>query len=125
MAGSLPGSACDRDVRARWPRFLRGEYSSETLRSVPSWGMSVLLHALLLLILAFLIQIRRGAAHSEAAIGSATVDTQLGELTSLVEANRSGDPFTLKDTPDPPSLGLETADRDLKLVGQPEIPTLA
>ena len=34
------------------------------------------------------------------------VDTQLGEVTSLVTAKRAGDPFTLTDSPDPPSIGL-------------------
>ena len=37
-----------------------------TLRSVPSWGVSFLLHALLLLILAFIIQIRHAPAQPEA-----------------------------------------------------------
>ena len=34
------------------------------------------------------------------------VDTQLGEVTSLVDAKQAGDPFTLTNTPDPPSIGL-------------------
>ena len=32
-------------------------------------------------------------------------------VTSLVDANRAGDPFTKNDSPDPPSLGLEPDDR--------------
>jgi len=49
------------------------------------------------------------------------VDTQLGEVTSLTPANRSGDPFTLEDNLNPPSLGLTPADPALKLVGEPQI----
>jgi hypothetical protein len=71
-----------------------------------------------------MIQFGRGAVRPESSIQAAVVDTQLGELTSLVEANRSGDPFTLTDSLDPPSLGLEPADPQLKLVGQPEISSL-
>ena len=56
---------------------------------------------------------------------AAIVDTQLGEVTSLVDATRAGDPFTTNDSPDPPSLGLEPADPQIKLVGQPEIASLA
>ena len=58
-------------------------------------------------------------------IQGAIVDTQLGDVTSLVDANRAGDPFTTEDSPDPPSLGLEPADPQLKLVGQPQIASLA
>jgi hypothetical protein len=87
--------------------------------------MSVLLHALLLLLLAFVIQIRRAVERAEPLIQSGIVDTQLGDLTSLVDATRSGDPFTKDESLDPPSLGLEPADPELKLVGQPEIASLA
>ena len=58
-------------------------------------------------------------------IQPAIVDTQLGDVTSLVDANRAGDPFTTNDSPDPPSLGLEPADPNIKLVGQPQIASLA
>ena len=44
-------------IGERWSRFWRGEYDRDTLRSVPSWGVSVLLHSLLLLLLALAIQI--------------------------------------------------------------------
>jgi hypothetical protein len=87
--------------------------------------MSVLLHALLLLLLALFIQIRRRAEPAGPVIQPAIVDTQLGEVTSLVTANRAGDPFTKLDSPNPPSLGLDPADSDLRLVGQPEITGLA
>jgi hypothetical protein len=121
MEKGSPVYALRWGIRRRWADFRRGEYDSDTLRSVPSWGLSVLLHALLLLILALVIQFGRDATHPEASIQGAVVDTQLGEVTSLIDANRSGDPFTTADSPDPPSLGLEPTDSQLKLVGQPEI----
>jgi len=87
--------------------------------------MSVLLHLFLLLLLALLIQIRQITQHPDRMIQSPAIDTQLGDLTSLTEANRSGDPFTKEDTLDPPSLGLDPGDSPLTLVGQPEIASLS
>jgi hypothetical protein len=125
MAMSGLGISAIRSIGERWSAMCRGEYDRETLRSVPSWGMSVLLHALMLLLLAFVIQISRTAGRPEQSIQAGIVDTQLGDVTSLVDATRSGDPFTKNDSPDPPSLGLDPGDSDLKLVGQPEIASLA
>jgi hypothetical protein len=124
MDRGWPAIALSQGIRRRWTQLQRGEYDSGTLRSVPSWGLSVLLHALLLLILALVIQLGRGAVRLETPIDGAIVDTQLGEVTSLVDAQRSGDPFTVEDSPDPPSLGLGPADSQLKLIGQPEIASL-
>jgi hypothetical protein len=86
--------------------------------------LSVLLHAFFLLLLAFFIHIRLVNDKPQRTIQPAAIDTQLGDLTSLVAADRAGDPFTKEDTPDPPSLGLSPADPELKLVGQPEVPSL-
>jgi hypothetical protein len=123
MATSWPPDTLRRRLGERWSRFWRGECDRDTLRSVPSWGVSVLLHSFLLLLLALIIQIQR---HKDTGheIQGGIVDTQLGELTSLVEANRAGDPFTKNDSDDPPSMGLEPADSDIKLVGQPQIASL-
>jgi hypothetical protein len=113
-----------REIGWRWSRAWHGEYDSTTLRTVPSWGMSLLLHCLLLLLLAFLVRMRHVASHTNQIVESAIVDTALGDLTSLADAKRSGDPFTLNDSLDPPSLGLEPADSRIKLVGQPQIASL-
>jgi hypothetical protein len=123
MATSWPPDSPHRRLAERWSRFWRGEYDKDTLRAVPSWGMSVILHGFLLLLLAVIIQIQRNA-HSERPIQGGIVDTQLGDLTSLVEANRAGDPFTTNDSADPPSMGLESSDPQLKLIGQPQIASL-
>ncbi|MDG3005222.1 prenyltransferase/squalene oxidase repeat-containing protein [Paludisphaera mucosa] len=94
-----------------------------TLRSVPSWGVSLLLHAFALLLLAFLIQ------HGRVVVPERTFTAELppgeiADLTSLVEADRSGDPFTDRDDPNPPSMSLGPADPAMKLANQPEIPGL-
>ena len=125
MATSWPPTSAARGIGERWTRFWRGEYDRDTLRSVPSWGVSLLLHFLFLLILAVVIQIRLTNQASQRQIQGGIVDTQLGEVTSLVEANRAGDPFTTNDSPDPPSMGLDGGDSQLKLVGQPAISSLS
>ncbi len=111
------GAWLDRTTRLR-----RGEVDPETLRTVPSWGLSLLFHAFLILLLALVIHIRRGAEPPGREFGA--VDTQLGDTTSLVTANRSGDPFTDQDSADPPSLGLPTMEAIPQLAGQPEIAAL-
>lgn len=104
--------------------FADREIPRETLRSVPSWGASVLLHALALLILAILI--RQGGApeaEREFTAGLGPVP-EIADVTSLVEADRAGDPFTNLDDPNPPSLGLEPTDPLMRLAAQPTIPGL-
>ena len=123
MATGSPVIHLGQRIRDHWDQIRRGECDTETLRTVPSWGLSVLLHAFFLLILAVMIQFGRNELR-RTPIEAAVVDTQLGEVTSLVTANQAGDPFTLTNSPDPPSIGLGSADTDLKLVGQPEISSL-
>ena len=97
-------------------------YDPDTLRSVPSWGLSFLLHALMLLILALLIRVgQHGATTKEI---ESRLPGELNDLTSLVEASQAGDPFTKEQSPDPPSLGLEPSDPTIKFAAQPEIPGL-
>jgi len=124
MSTNRPPTASVNETGGRWSGLLSADLDADTLRSVPSWGLSLLLHALLLLLLAFVIHFRNVIPRPERLIQPAVVDTQLGEVTSLTPANRSGDPFTLEDNPDPPSLGLTPADAALKLVGEPQIVAL-
>src|SRR5262249_784972 len=123
MSRAWPVESLGQSIRRRWNAFRHGEYDPETLPSIPSWGLSVVLHALLLLILAVLIRWSHRPPAPEASFDGAIVDTQLGEVMSLVDAKQAGDPFTLTNSPDPPSLGLDS-DPQLKLVGQPEIRSL-
>ncbi len=112
------GAWLDRATRLR-----RGEIDPETLRGVPSWGLSFLLHAFLILLLALLIHIRhRGGPPPPVELGS--IDTQLGDVSSLVLSNHSGDPFTDETSADPPSIGLPPLERAPELAGQPEFAAL-
>ncbi len=104
-------------------RLWNGEYDRDTLRSVPSWGVSFLLHALLLLILALIVRYRP-AARPDAAFESSIIDTDIGDVTSLVPAKRSGDPFTDEQSLNPPSIGLEPEHSGLQMVGQPHLAAL-
>jgi hypothetical protein len=123
MAQGWPVVPLRQTIRRRWERLSRGECDPDTLRSVPSWGLSVILHALLILLLAIMIRwSQQGVAQTT--IASTMVDTQLGEVTSLVDAKQAGDPFTVTNTPDPPSIGLE-AEPQLKMVGTPELRSLS
>ena len=97
-------------------------YDPDTLRSVPSWGLSFLLHALMLLILALLIRVGSTSGGSREIEGR--LPGEIADLTSLVEASQAGDPFTKQQSLDPPSLGLESNDLNLKFSAQPEIPGL-
>jgi hypothetical protein len=83
----------------------------------------VLLHALFLLFLALVIRATHGTGAPRSIEGQFAPGA-LGDLTSLVEATQSGDPFTKEQSPDPPSLGLELSDPLVKFSAQPEIPGL-
>jgi hypothetical protein len=124
MSTSQPVIGAAKETRGRWSLLWNPNLDADTLRTVPSWGLSLLFHALLLLLLAFVMHFRTAIQRPARLIQPAAIDTQLGEVTSLTPANRSGDPFTIEDTPNPPSLGLTPVDSALKLVGEPQIPTL-
>jgi len=103
--------------------FVGKDVHIDTVRSVPSWGLSVLLHAFALLLLAILIRSNGGLSPERSFVAEVAMP-EIGDLTSLVEADRSGDPFTDLDSPDPPSLGLEPADALMQLSAQPRIANL-
>ncbi len=118
-----PVRALRQAVHRRLERLGRGECDPETLRSVPSWGLSVLLHALLIVVLAVMLRWSQGAGSPELAIASSVIDTQLGDVESLIDAKQAGDPFTTEKSADPPSIGIDP-DPQMKLVGQPEVRSL-
>ena len=123
----MPRSAGQPNPEARNPsgagdRLRRGECDRETLRSVPSWGLSVLLHALVLLIL---------AAHDPVvAPGPPGGDVRRRDRCTPSSARsphssmrtRPGDPFTLTELARSAVDRRWTADPQLKLVGQPRDP---
>ena len=90
---------------------------------IPSWGTSLLLHGLLLLILALYLFVNAGRDRSVMIEGHFA--RQLTEdLTSLTPADRAGDPFTKNQTDEPPSLSIEPPRPDDQLISQPELPSL-
>ena len=93
----------------------------ETLRSVPAWGASVLLHAVALMLLAILIRQSEAPDPEREFTADLGPVPEIADVTSLVEADRAGDPFTNLDDPNPPSLGLEPSDPLMRLSSQPEI----
>ena len=95
--------------------------STVALRWVPSWTMSVMLHGLLLLLLALLINAGT-RTETPRQFDSAILPSSPGDVTSLVVSDHSGDPFTDLKSHDPPSLGLDRGE-DLKLISQPSLPT--
>jgi hypothetical protein len=123
MAGTSRVVAWLRMVKQDLARLTHGEYEPDTLRSVPSWGVSFLLHAFLLLILALMIRFQ-SPRRPDAMFESSLVDTEIGEVTSLAPAKRSGDPFTLEQNLNPPSIGLEPEHSGMQMVGQPRLASL-
>src|SRR4051812_24457997 len=98
-----------RILRVRWRRFLRRaeRVAPILLVWVPSWGTSLLLHGLALLLLALYFYVRSGEGPREGTLRG-TFANQLGEeLTSLYDSDHAGDPFTNLKSPDPPSLSVE------------------
>lgn len=120
----LPQGLLDRIARVSVAWEGR-DIDRRTLRSVPSWGASLLIHALALLILAFLIRMGGRDEPDRAFTAELPPPGEIADITSLAEADRSGDPFTDVDDPNPPSLSLGPADPEMKFANQPEIPNLA
>ncbi len=114
-----------RILRVRYRRALVGlDRDSPWLRTIPSWGSSVLLHAVALVLMAIVLFSRSGRDEARAIEG--VFSTQLAEdLTSLKDADHAGDPFTTLQSTEPPSLTVEPAEPDLKVVSQPALPSLA
>src|SRR4051794_38931837 len=94
-----------RILRVRQRRFLAwvDRHAGKLMLLIPSWGASLLLHGVLLLLLALYFYVRSGHDRGDTIHGQFA--TQLTEdLTSLGDADRAGDPFTTVKTDEPPSL---------------------
>jgi hypothetical protein len=124
-------------MRPKRPRFLRilrvhqrrlvawiDRHTGDRLvQLIPSWGSSLLLHGAVLLLLALYLYVHSGRRDSGLIEGRFA--KQLTEdLTSLVDADHAGDPFTRIKTDEPPSLSLEPAPEDVTTINQPQFPTL-
>src|SRR5262249_49413711 len=73
---------------------------------IPSWGTSLFLHGVALLLLALYFYARAGGPRDSDI--RATIPSQLTEdVVSLVPSDHSGDPFTDRKSDESPSLSLE------------------
>ncbi len=91
---------------------------------VPSWGTSLAVHGLIILMLALYLYANAGRDRSGDIHG--VFSTQLTEdLNSLGDSDRAGDPFTTAKTDEPPSLSADPAKTDESKISQPSLPDLA
>jgi hypothetical protein len=92
---------------------------------LPSWGTSLLVHAVALLILA-LIYFNSGPSRERNDLnGSLVPSERLGEaIDTLISADRAGDPFTKADSPEFPSISFEAPKRPIATIAQPSAPPL-
>jgi hypothetical protein len=111
-----------RILRVHWRILLRRleRVSPALLAWIPSWGTSLLLHGLAMLLLALYLYVRSGGPREGTFHG--TFANQLTEdVTSLYDSDHSGDPFTNLKSPEPPSLSVEAPDPSIEAISQPEI----
>jgi hypothetical protein len=115
-----------RILRLHYRRFLArlDRVAPDWQRWVPSWGTSLLIHALGLLLLAIFFYVRSGRDERFVEHDGTFAGQLRDDVTSLVDSDHAGDPFTTIQTPDSPSLPLEPPDPNTTLISQPEIPSL-
>ena len=109
-------------MRVRIRRMLsRLDHSAPAwLTELPSWGISLLLHAVVLMILATLIYVGN-QREPKVDFDSAIISLADEDFTSLTPAPRSGDAFTKQQTTEMPSIALDSSDRGIK---QPSLPIM-
>jgi hypothetical protein len=85
---------------------------------LPSWGTSVLIHALLLVILATYYYVSSRPPKDRGDLEGSIVSLADTDFTSLVPAAQSGDPFTDVKTDETPSISMDPTG---KSTGQPSL----
>ena len=125
MAGTRRVVAWLRMVKRGSGSALAGRVRCRTtLRSVPSWGISFLLHALLLLILAFIIRFAAaGAARSDRSRARSSIPSSATSRRSLRPSDRVIR-SPLEQNLNPPSIGLEPEHSGMQMTGQPHLASL-
>jgi hypothetical protein len=107
-----------RAVR-RSRRFWEGEFDENALRAVPAWGVSVLMHGMMLLVLAVMIQLGRDA-RKDWVIQPATLNTEIGDATSLLSGiGAGGDPAAEAESVETPNVGAAEGAGAVRLGIQP------
>ncbi len=107
--------------RPRWKRVARVRFrrllsrldrlAPAWLTWLPSWGTSLLVHAVFLVILATVAYVSGEDREPRVDFDSAIVRLADEDFTSLSPANQSGDPFTDRQSDQQPSLSVEPSDR--------------
>ena len=92
------------------------------MEEIPSWGASVMLHAVLLLMLGLYLYSQRVKDNPDD--GGSFAAQLTDSLDSLVDSDHAGDPFTAIKSDEAPSMSLVPAPDDIKVSNQPEIPAL-
>ena len=85
---------------------------------LPSWGTSLLIHGVALVILATFVYVSGREPDEKMDFDSSIVSLADQDITSLVPADRSGDPFTKDDSDQTPSISLDPTG---KSTGQPQL----
>ena len=116
-----------RRDQARWRRLLRvrlrrtlsrfDRRSPVWLGWLPSWGTSLLLHAVVLVILATAFFISERSPRERSEFDSAIISLANEDMQSLVPADQAGDPFSSLPSDATPSLSLGPT--DARTVAQP------
>lgn len=111
-----------RIARIRLRRMARRlvRETPEWMRWLTPWGTSLALHALLIFLLAILVNVLgrdTPAGHIPHFAGQLTDD-----VTSLRDSDQAGDPFTTVVAPEPPSLSLETRPQEMAPIRVPRVP---
>ncbi len=112
-----------RRDQARWRRVLRVRLRRTLARFdrrapvwigwLPSWGTSLLLHAVVLVILATAFFVSGASPRPTDDFDSAIVSLANEDVRSLIPADRSGDPFSTLRSDATPSLSLEATNPSL------------
>ena len=95
---------------------------------LPSWGTSLLIHGVALVVLATFFYVSGSGRQEKVDFDTSIVSLADSGFDSLVSAERAGDPFSTDRTDQTPSLSMEPTDRG---IAQPELsgaklgPTLA
>jgi Squalene-hopene cyclase C-terminal domain len=92
---------------------------------IPSWGTSLLLHGLAILLLAIYVYVHSGGQRASTFQGTLSNQQLTEDLTSLYDSDHAGDPFTNLKSPEPPSLSVEAPETKIDVISQPEIPQIA
>src|SRR5436305_1644371 len=80
---------------------------------LPSWGTSLLLHAVILVIFATLVFVQGARREDRTDFDSSIVSLADEDFTSMTLADRSGDPFNDRKADDSPSISLNPTDRGI------------